>query len=222
MKYSWLHKTNAEQLILYFNGWSCDEKPFQFLKSKKADVLMFYDYRSISLPEEVLSQLDKYSRVYVVAWSFGVWVAQMLMYPIKHKIYEAIAINGTLKPLDIECGIPLPIAMGTLAGLSEVNLEKFHKRMFCHRSQWERFNNRKPERLIDDVKNELFLLYQHFKVQKLQTKFYNKAIIGSEDRIFSSENQMRYWERNNTRILKLKQGHFCFYEFTTWQDIISL
>ncbi|MCU4156142.1 DUF452 family protein [Carboxylicivirga sp. A043] len=221
MKYSWLHKKNSHHLILFFNGWSCDEYPFSPLKSGECDVLMLNDYRDLTMPEEVFEFMEVYQKISVVAWSFGVWVAQVALYPLKETLRHTIAINGTLQPVDKEFGIPAPIALGTLSGLNDKNLEKFQRRMFSDKSHWKQFVDNKPQRGFDEVKNELFLLLQHFKVQKLKDDFYNTAVIGRSDLIFSASNQLSYWE-GKADVVKVSGGHFCFYDFSNWYDIINL
>ncbi|WP_430814800.1 DUF452 family protein [Carboxylicivirga sp. RSCT41] len=221
MKCKWLHRNNSQQLLLFFNGWSCDEHPFKFLKSEEHDVLMLNDYRDLRLPEEALKAINGYEKVAVVAWSFGVWVAQVSLFPLKEKLCTALAINGTTRPVDKNFGIPAPIAMGTLSGLNEKNLAKFQRRMFSDKYAWQQFADNKPQREFEEVKNELFLLLQHFKVEKLNGEFYKQAIVGSNDMIFPTTNQLRFWEQD-AKVHELESGHFCFYSFNSWDEIINL
>ncbi len=221
MKHIFLHNNKHDKLILFFNGWSCDDKPFQNLSSQDSDVIMLYDYRDLTLPNEVLVAINSYSEVNVVAWSFGVWVAQLALYPIKDQLQQTIAINGTIFPVDKDFGIPAPIALGTLSGLSDKNLRKFHRRMFSERDDWAMFETNYPERSFEEVKNELFLLLEHFKVQKLKDDFYHTAVVGTHDLIFSSVNQLNYWQ-GKAHIAQLEQGHFCFYGYNDWNEIIRL
>ncbi|MCG8578434.1 MAG: DUF452 family protein [Bacteroidales bacterium] len=221
MKCKWLHRNNSEHLLLFFNGWSCDEHPFKPLKSEGYDVLMLNDYRDLTLPDEALGAIKEYQKVAVIAWSFGVWVAQVTLSSLKEKLWCSLAINGTTFPVDKHFGIPAPVAMGTLSGLNDKNLEKFQRRMFSDRDAWQLFTDNKPQRDFQEVRNELFLLLQHFKVQKLQGEFYDLAIAGGHDLIFPVANQLRFWEQH-TNIHKIQSGHFCFYQFDSWNQIIDL
>ncbi|MCT4587196.1 MAG: DUF452 family protein [Carboxylicivirga sp.] len=221
MKHSWLHKKDAKKLILFFGGWSCDEQAFKTIPSEDYDVVMLYDYSNLTFPLEVENAMDNYSEVSLLAWSFGVWVAQIALYPLKDRLKNTVAINGTLHPVDRSYGIPTPIALGTLSGLSDKNLKKFHRRMFSNRDDWSRFEAAYPLRAFDEVKNELFLLFEHFKVQKPKHDFYQTAIISKEDLIFSAVNQTNYWQ-GKAKLIEMQQGHFCFYVFQDWKEIIGL
>ena len=221
MKHIFLHDNENDKLILFFNGWSCDDRPFQNITCQDSDVIMLYDYRDLTLPTDVLKAISNYQNISVVAWSFGVWVAQQALYPLKDKLQQTIAVNGTIYPVDKDFGIPAPIALGTLSGLSDKNLQKFHRRMFSKREDWSKFEGNYPQRSFDEVKNELFLLLEHFKVQKLKDDFYQRAIVGKDDLIFSAVHQLNYWQ-GQVELIELNQGHFCFYEFKDWNEIIHL
>ena len=73
MQYHWLNKQNNKKLIIFFAGWSFDYKPFEFLKCDNFDVLMFYDYNNLELPE-----LPNYETYYLISWSMGVFSAYLL------------------------------------------------------------------------------------------------------------------------------------------------
>jgi biotin synthesis protein BioG len=221
MRSSWLQKNKSEHLILFFNGWSCDEHPFKVLNDGGCDILMLNDYRNLTLPKDVQEAMENYQKVSVLAWSFGVWVAQVAMYPLRDKLCRTIAINGTTRSVDKDFGIPAPIAMGTLSGLNGKNLEKFQRRMFTDKEAWQQFIDNKPRRDFEEVKNELFLLLQHFKVQKLSDDFYELAIVSADDRIFPTSSQLNFWKEKAT-IVELQKGHFCFYDFNNWEEIINI
>lgn len=221
MTHTWLHQNKTDKLILFFNGWGCDEKPFQHLLSDEYDVMMLNDYRSLYLPESFEEALDAYREIYVIAWSFGVWVAQSVLEEWGDRIQGAIAVNGTTEPVHPRFGIPKPIVMGTLANLSERSLEKFQRRMVKSSDLWERFEAVKPQRDLDEVENELFLLTEHFKVQTFTKNGFQKAVIGKEDLIMPTANQKAFWQ-GKAEVVELDQPHFCFFAFRTWDEILKL
>ncbi|MBO5385492.1 DUF452 family protein, partial [bacterium] len=53
MKSVWLNKQNNKNLIVFFAGWSFDEKPFIALNYTDYDVLVVYDYNSLFIPEDL-------------------------------------------------------------------------------------------------------------------------------------------------------------------------
>ena len=221
MNQTWLHQNNTEKLILFFNGWGCDEHPFEHLQSANYDVLMLNDYRDLTFPEEAFNAVHAYREVHVLAWSFGVWVAQCVLMPLKDQIHSAIAINGTFQPVSAQYGIPEPIILGTLTNLSARNLEKFQRRMLHGAADWQRFDAIMPQRELDEVENELFLLTQHFQVGKMKEGFYTQAIIGTDDRIIPTANQKAFWA-GRVPIIELEQGHFCFFAFSSWDEVLTV
>jgi len=221
MNCTWLHQNNTDKLILFFNGWGCDEHPFQHMISSGYDVLMVNDYRDLTLPEEAFKAVHDYKEVQVVAWSFGVWVAQSVLMPLKEQIQSAMAINGTFQPVSAQYGIPEPIILGTLTNLSERNLAKFQRRMVTNSEDWQQFERIKPQRLLDEVENELFLLTQHFQVGKMKEGFYSQAIIGTDDRIIPTANQKAFWVER-VPVKELEQGHFCFFAFESWDEVLTI
>jgi len=221
MTHTWLHQNKADQLILFFNGWGCDERQFNHMASTDYDVLMLNDYRDLTLPNEAFNAVHDYNEVHVAAWSFGVWVAQCVLMPLKDKIQSAIAINGTFQPVSTHYGIPEPIILGTLSNLSERNLVKFQRRMLKNSEDWKQFEQVKPQRSLDEVENELFLLTQHFQVGKMKEGFYSQAIIGSDDRIIPTANQKAFWA-DRVSISELEQSHFCFFAFQSWDEVLNV
>lgn len=217
----WLHQDNNDKLLLFFNGWGGDEHPFQRMTSANYDVLMLNDYRDLTFPEEAFNAVHAYKEVHVVAWSFGVWVAQCVLMPLKDQLQSAMAINGTFQPVSAQYGIPEPIIRGTLSNLSERNLVKFQRRMLKNNEDWKQFESVKPQRSLDELENELFLLTQHFQVGKMKEGFYDRALIGADDRIIPTANQKAFWTER-VAVKELDHGHFCFFAFQSWDEVLNI
>ena len=88
-------KNNKQKLLLFFNGWGCDEHQFTHLKSDEYDVLMLNKYQHLELQDEVLDSIQTYQEVCVIAWSYGVWVAKYICDKYNLNISSAVAVNGT-------------------------------------------------------------------------------------------------------------------------------
>ena len=101
MKYKWLNINQNNKVIVFFNGWGMDESVVHHLDFSDYDVLMFYDYNNLDTNFD-FNSLDKYKNKSLIAWSMGVMVATLF----NQKYTSATAINGTLKPIDNEFGIP--------------------------------------------------------------------------------------------------------------------
>ncbi|MCW3807793.1 DUF452 family protein [Plebeiibacterium marinum] len=219
MKHTWLNNSNQNKLILFFNGWGCDEHQFNHLSSQEFDVMMLNDYRELKLAPEVIAQIKNYDEILLIGWSYGVWIGQHVCEQYCIQIKEGVAVNGTLKPVHEQFGIAETIVQGTLNNLNERNLMKFQRRMLGGNEAWKKFEADKPQRDFNDQKDELAALIQHFKSDTSDTTPYQKAFIGSSDMIFLAKNQLDFWKEKAT-IKEIDAPHFCFYHFNRWEDII--
>lgn len=212
MQFHWLNKQNNNKLIIFFAGWSFDYKPFEFLNCENYDVLMLYDYNNIELPE--IPQYDEY---YLIAWSMGVFTA----YQLRDKLPDfktKLAINGTPFPVDDEFGIPQKPFLLTLRH-AKTGLEgKFYQNIFDNQDEFERYMSTEVERSIQNREEELKTLYDKIKVsEKVYENYYDKAIVSSNDKIIPAKNQLNFWQ-NKAEIIE--SGHFPYYHFTSWNEIL--
>jgi biotin synthesis protein BioG len=220
MKSTWVNINSNNKLIIFFNGWGCDEHQFKHLKSDNYDVLMFYDYRTLELEEEILSEIKNYDELFLVAWSYGVWVGQFVCEKYNLKIKRSIAVNGTTQPVHDQYGIAESIVQGTLDNLSERNLMKFQRRMVGGSEAWKNFEADKPLREFEEQKEELAALIDHFKQDINESGFYDKAIVGLNDLIFIANNQKIFWQ-GRAGIQEIEAPHFCFYDYNSWDELLS-
>ncbi len=219
MEYKWLNKSNNKKLIIFFNGWGCDEIPFTHLEYEENDVLMCYDYKTLDIDQDIISEIKTYASYSVIAWSFGVWIGQYICNQHHLAPQKSVAINGTLKPIDENLGIPEAIVMGTLNNLNERNFIKFQRRMLGSADVWKSFESHKPQRNFSDQKDELQSLTAHFRLDLSNSFLYNIAIVGTEDLIFNPDNQKAFW-KDKVEISETKAPHFCFYNYNTWNEIL--
>ena len=204
MKHKFLIQNNSSELILFFSGWGMDEHPFiPLCKNLNADFCVCYDYSDLSLD---FSLFESYQVIKLYAWSMGVWIASETIgnryasLPIR----EAVAINGTEFPIDDQKGIPSLIFQGTLESLSDENLNRFNRRMCGSRAAKELFDQIKPHRTLPSLREELEAigkLYLHSETH--EPIKWSKAIIGKNDLIFPSENQIRAWEGTDHQELSI-------------------
>ncbi|MCM1137745.1 MAG: DUF452 family protein [Muribaculum sp.] len=199
----------SPRLILLFTGWSMDFRPFEQLRPKGYDLCVVWDYRDsrISLPDRESSfeeMLGNYIEIAVVAWSFGVPAASNFISEHQHlPITAKIAINGTQHPIDDELGIPEQIFDGTLEGLSEKTLGKFHLRMAGNGVAYKKFAERLPEREIDELREELRTISS--VVYPIIT--WDKAIILDSDRIIPPANQSKAWSGEAFEVIHRPGAH---------------
>ena len=204
MRYKWLNKVNNQKLIIFFNGWGMDEKVVTHLDCEDFDLLMFYDYNTLDTDFD-FSLLNIYSEKKLIAWSMGVMIGSK--YINKNTLTQAIAINGTLKPIDTEYGIHPRIYDLTVKGFDENGRDKFISSMF------EEKRNINCSRDIKNQHSELIAL----KNYQADSNFkYNKILISDNDKIIPTKSQTKFWgiEPN------LKGGHCPFFSFTKWSELL--
>ena len=219
MQSHWLNKKNNDNLIIFFAGWSFDFKPFEFLDCGNFDVLMFYDYSSDDYNCKVMDIIGKYKQYFLIAWSMGVYKAWSLR-NILPDFSKKVAINGTPFPVHDEFGILNKVFLITLKNAEMGFKGKFYQNIFNLEDEYERYKQNPIERTIENRVQELHILYDDLKcnVKKYQN-YYNLAMISRYDKIIPTKNQLNFWN-SRTKVIMLESGHFPYYNFKSWNDII--
>ncbi len=225
MKTAWLRKEGAEELLVFFNGWGMDHRIAAFLLRESLsagfseDILACYDYHTLETEEGFMNGISRYSRITVVAWSFGVWAAQNTELP---PIGRAIAINGTLHPVDARMGIPSELFQATLSTYSDENRHRFNRRMCGTREALELFSCMAPERETSDQLTELERLQEHLlqRTIKRSTWHYNHAVIGGKDCVFPPQHQYNAWKGVPQTVIA-DMPHFPFFYFRNLQEVLA-
>lgn len=216
MQFHWLNKQNNNKLIVFFAGWSFDEHPFKFLDCGDFDVIIMYDYNKLDLPK---IDFSNYKNIDLIAWSMGVFVAYLLKEKLP-KFAKKIAINGTIKPVDDKFGIPTKPFLLTLRHAKTGLESKFYQNIFDTKEEFESYSVTPVERTIENRENELKSLYQIIKTSDNNYEhYYDKALISTNDKIIPTKNQVNFWQ-NNAEIEMLESGHFPYYNFISWNDIL--
>lgn len=216
----WLHKREGEALIIFCAGWGMDARPFRTLGSSNFDVLICFNYAAQpqSLPN-IPGLSQRYSKVILIAWSMGVAYAQRNFAEVSGCFAETIAINGTLRPIDDDFGIPVSIFQATLDHLNEESLEKFYRRMFRSAAEYRQFLPFRPQRFLEDQRRELALMLQEKISFAESASIYNRVVIADKDLVVPSKNQYRFWPA--PQIETITGGHFPFYAWQSWDDLIN-
>ncbi len=203
MEYKWLNKKESKEIIVFFNGWGMDETVVANLNAGNYDILMFYDYNTLET-EFDFAILDKYEKRHLVAWSMGVMTATL--FNIKYN--ASTAVNGTLKPIDNNFGIPVKIYDLTIRGFNKNGAKKFIRNMFDKEP-----SHIQIKRSLESQKNELSAL----KNYKADEDFkYSKVLISDNDKIIPVKNQCAYWGKEPN----LKSGHCPFLLFKKWEELL--
>lgn len=208
------YKNNgSKNLIVFFCGWAMDERPFTQLQTENYDVLFVFDYSDLKLDFD----FSKYEKKVLVAFSYGVFIASICNLP---DFDLKIAINGTLKPIDKDFGIAPKIFDLTLNSINEESMQKFYSRMFDNEDDLASFMMKLPQRTAENCKIELAKIKEYYESRDGSDFECDKAIISENDKIFPSKSQINFWQ--DTDIKKVNAGHFLFYKFKSFDEIINL
>lgn len=210
MNIDFLRRAGCPTLELFFAGWGMDSRPFAWAADSPhtahCDFAVCYDYTDMTLDADALRP---YSGVRVRAWSLGVYAASLVLPGLQCAVSRAIAINGTLTPVDDSLGIPMAVYDATLENLSAESVERFNRRMCgAHRAVFEA--RRSPHSLARGV-DSLLAELKHIKecaAHKDRTQFtgWNMAILSKKDRIFPIANMRKAWAA--IPVLELDEPHY--------------
>ena len=205
MKYKWLNKGRNNKIIIFFNGWGMDECVVNHLDCADYDILMFYDYNTLDTDFD-FNTLNIYTEKNLIAWSMGVMIGSKYS-KIIPSLTHCVAINGTLKPINIDYGIHPKIYDLTIKGFSEKGRERFINSMFDHKVEINCL------REISNQQTELIALKNY---QADEAFKYNKIFISDTDKIIPTKSQIAFWgiEPN------LKGGHCPFFQFNKWSELL--
>lgn len=210
-----LNRKQNPELILFFNGWGMDHTRFETWSSGDYDVLVLHDFANL----EALPELSAYSRIHLVAWSLGVWVASHLLAQatFSKRLATRLAINGTLIPIDATYGIAPEIFDGTIENWHDLQArEKFGLRVS---GTTETLSQRSPESQYD----ELVVMRRMISALPPPENIYTTAVIGMRDRIFPPVAQRRFWERHSSvTVLEKVMLHDPFMRIHSWEEVLAL
>ena len=78
------------------------------------------------------------------------------------------------------------------------------------------------QRSIENRVCELEKLYDLIKNTNVDyEKFYDFAIVSEFDKIIPPKNQIASHKTNNVSIVEIPTGHFPFYKFSSWKEVIN-
>lgn len=208
MQYKWLNKENNKNLIVFFNGWGMDEKIVSDLYAQNNDILTLFDYRTIETPD---FDFSNYQKKYLIAWSMGVFVCNYFYEQYKN-FNRYIAINGTLKPIDDNYGIPKNIYDLTVANFNEMSCSKFMRKISATKNLQEY-----TSRSLNELKEELISI-RDLKVNNFLP--FDTAFLSTKDRIFPFKNMLNFWAEKNIKITEIENSHYIFDSYKNWSDFI--
>ena len=187
MQQTWLKQEGHPALVLYMLCWAATPNAVLHIDPPHCDVLACYDHRSIApiSPES----LAGYGRIYLFAWSFGVWVAEQCCRELK--LHKAIALNGTPFPVDDRYGMRLRVVLRTMQGLARVGMNPFNDKAYGGVRYIP--EGPYPDRSIEEKIDELKQLAEWRKADSAAHLHRDAAFIGDKDDIFPPAKMRAYW-----------------------------
>lgn len=192
-----------------------DEKPFEPLLNNR-DILFVSDSSELNFNLANNCDFDKYEKLILIAFSAGVFMASYLQDILP--IFDLkIAVNGTLNMLDEQQGVPQAI-FTEMENLTVENALEFREKITDNETDLDLFNKYQPSSSLESSINELKMFKKNFSTPK--NFDFNKIIIGKNDIIFPTKNQLRAWDNHKT-ICETTGGYFPFYEISSLDEIIN-
>ncbi len=188
MQQCWLRQEGNRDLILFMLGWAASPNAVCHLELPGYDVLACYDHRSLC--PLAAHDFAAYRRIYLFAWSYGVWVAEQCCRELP--LYRAVALNGTPFPTDARYGMRLravqrslramaraggdnPFNDGTQAGLRYIPAGPY------------------AEPSLEQKMEELDVLATQSSAHSEAHLHWHAAFIADKDEIFPPANMRAYW-----------------------------
>lgn len=208
MKQLWLNKQNNSKLIVFFNGWGMDEKVVSNLDIENYDIFQICDYINL---DAISEDFSNYAEKILVCWSMGVFVSNCY-YDILKNFDKKIAINGTIKPIDDNFGIPENIYDLMIENFNELTVKRFMKKMTLS-NIFEDYQSRKDE----ELKQELISIKN---IKPKNTLKFDKVIVSLKDKIIPSKNQLNYWQNSDIALIELEAPHYIFDKYSKWSELL--
>jgi biotin synthesis protein BioG len=202
MKVFWHKKEENNRLLLLFNGWGFDQKIFQDADIPNHDIVSVHDYTDIKPEQFDFTRL--YLEVKIVAWSYGVFVADYFSENI-FNVQKAVAVNGSTTPIDDNKGIPVKIFLATMQSFNERNREKFYIRITGGLTAYKQIAKILPDRDVENQLNELKSLYELSLKERTNGLNWDFAIVSTQDKIFPLANMKNAW---GDKALTVEGEHF--------------
>ncbi len=220
MQFALTHSIQSSRLILIFAGWGMDARPLSGLRHHAYDIAVAYDHRSLRLPADF--NLNAYSEICIIAWSFGVPAANAFLRDNPSlPVTARIAVNGTLHPVDDRLGIPEAIFNGTLHSLSPATLTKFRRRMCGSSENFIKFSTAAPVRTdIEELAGELQAIRCLPAAADSDLMRWDMVYISASDRIIPAENQQRAWARH-PHVITLQGPHLPDFDLLLQKSIVD-
>lgn len=203
----------AQNLIVFFAGWGCDEKQFVNLKDAKSNVLILFDYQNLELNFD----FAKYNKISLIAYSAGVFVASIMGNKLP-RFEKKIAVCGNPYLFDEKWGLNKK----TVEMLEKIDLNNYldfrREYMVETDEEYEEYNRLQSLRSIESCQQELDKLKYFYETNKSKIKSeFDGVLLAENDRLFRLEAQLEFY-KNKAKVIPMTRHHI-FFMFTSFEQM---
>lgn len=182
----WLTRDRNRDLIIYMLGWAATPNAVHHIATPRYDVLACCHY--MSLQPLRAADFAHYRRIYLFAWSFGVWVAEQCCRELP--LFRAVALNGTPFPVSEKYGMRLRVVLRAMqmqarSGGGSQTISADAARSMPPGPY--------PDRSAGEKADELMYLAQCSRESSSACLRWDAAYIAEHDEIFPPERMEAYW-----------------------------
>ncbi len=188
MQQTWLRCEGHQDLILFILGWAATPNAVCHIPLPGYDVLVCHDHRSLC-PLKA-SEFAHYRRIFLFAWSYGIWVAEHCCRELP--LHRAVALNGTPFPVDARYGMRLRVVQRCLRQMAKSGgTNPFQDSA----QEGVRYIPDGPfaDRSLDEKVEELDKLAEWSRADSAAHLRWDTAFIADKDEIFPPDNMRAYW-----------------------------
>ena len=207
--------------VLYFTGWSAPHSLAQRMELPEEWTLFSVgDYRG-ELPQ--WPDMSSFSRLYLVAWSMGVWAAEYF-----HKCYPtpslAVAINGTPSLISDRYGIKAVDYQRMATGLDVEGYRHFVRQMCLSEETAAHFLSLPDHRGIAAAREELRWVADLGGSIAECAVPWTQAIVSDHDLVIPSGGQRRFWLDRSIPVEELSSApHLILGTYLkSWRELLRL
>ncbi|WP_300764845.1 pimeloyl-ACP methyl esterase BioG family protein [Helicobacter sp. UBA3407] len=208
---------NNENILLIFGGFASHPSHFLPLIPAHYDFILLshYQHLDFSVLKSLLQDLNKESKITLLAFSMGVFVARVFMESSQdfNCFARKIAINGTEFGMHSKFGIPPKIF--------KLTQKTFNLTTFKHNLFGKFFNQTHNFEFLDSniLREELgFFIQACLQFDTITSEiFWDEILISKQDLVFNTQSQKNFWidfKGAQERILEIDAPHFAFFD---WQ-----
>lgn len=205
------------RLLIFFAGFYTDPDCFVEFDNNTSDILFIYDYSDLNFDELYYFDFSPYVEINLIAYSYGVFAANE-GYEFLPPLNKAVAISGTIYPIDENYGINPKIYDLMLNSFNEDVVHNFKMKMELNSNG----TIKDAKRTVENLKEELINIKNYVQTRKIEMNLpFDAAVLTKKDRIIPYSAQKNFWNfHNNT--FELNTGHFPFFEFENFDEILEV